>query len=197
MNKKVIIGTIVGLIAVIVLTIMNNDQSQVVAKSENQLTGTQSPQAVSEVETVADQELIINKSVTEEPVAQTATVNTKASEVVPEKKPTTKVQVFLFHSTQRCSTCIAIGRLAGETIYEYYQPELRDGKIEFREVNIDLPENKALAQKFQASGSALFINKIINGQDDINEDTTVWRLTSNPDQFKSYLKNKINNLIGK
>jgi len=56
---------------------------------------------------------------------------------------------------------------------------------------------KALAQKFQASGSALFINKIINGQDDINEDTTVWRLTSNPDQFKSYLKNKINNLIGK
>ncbi len=87
--------------------------------------------------------------------------------------------------------------MSGETVYEYFQPELRDGKIEFREINIDLPENKALAQKFQASGSALFINAIYNGQDNINEDTRVWRLTQDEVQFKSYLKDKINNLLGK
>lgn len=32
-----------------------------------------------------------------------------------------KVEVFLFHATQRCTTCIAIGRLAGETVNEYFQ----------------------------------------------------------------------------
>jgi len=108
-----------------------------------------------------------------------------------------KVQIFTFHATQRCTTCIAIGKLSGETIEEYYQEELKSGKIEVREINIDLPENKELAEKFQASGSSLKINAIYDGQDHISEDTAVWRLTSNPDQFKSYLKNKIDNLLGK
>jgi len=114
--------------------------------------------------------------------------------------PTTKadkVEVFLFHATQRCTTCISIGRLAGETVNEYFQPEIKSGKIEFREINIDLPENKELATKFQASGSSLFLNAISNGQDNIAEDVNVWRLTQNETQFKSYLKEKIDNLLGK
>jgi len=113
------------------------------------------------------------------------------------KQSADKVQVYLFHATQRCITCITIGKYAGETVYEYFQPELRDGKIEFREINIDLPENKELAQKFQASGSALFINAISNEQDNISEDTRVWRLTQDEIQFKSYLKNKLKTLLGK
>lgn len=108
-----------------------------------------------------------------------------------------KVEVFLFHGTQRCATCIAIGKLAGETINEYFQPELREGRIEFKEINIDLPENQALAEKFQASGSALFINSIIKGKDHIEQDAKVWRLTQDEAQFKSYLKNKLDNLLGK
>lgn len=108
-----------------------------------------------------------------------------------------KVEVFLFHATQRCTTCIAIGRLAGETVNEYFQSELKDGKIEFREVNIDLTENKTLAEKFQASGSSLFLNAISDGKDNIAEDVNVWRLTQNPTRFKNYLKGKIDNLLGK
>ncbi len=102
-----------------------------------------------------------------------------------------KIQVFMFHSTQRCVTCIAIGKLANETVQEYFSSELTNGKIEFQEINIDLPENKELAQKFQASGSSLFINPIYNNQDHISQDTNIWRLTSNPNQFKSYLKSKL------
>jgi len=107
-----------------------------------------------------------------------------------------KVQVFLFHATQRCPTCIAIGKLAGETVDEYFQPELKNGKIEFREINIDLPENRELAQKFQVSGSSLFINAIYNNQDNISQDTRVWRLTQDEAQFKSYLKDKLKELLG-
>jgi len=108
-----------------------------------------------------------------------------------------KVEVFLFHATQRCITCITIGKLAGETVNEYFQPELRGGQIEFREINTDLPENKDLAKKFQASGSSLFINAIVNGKDNITEDTKVWRLVSDKAQFKNYLKDEIDNLLGK
>ena len=74
---------------------------------------------------------------------------------------------------------------------------MRDGKIEFREINVDLPENKELVRKFQAGGLSLYINAIYNGEDNIAEDTRVWRLISSEAQFKSYLKDKIDNLLGK
>lgn len=108
-----------------------------------------------------------------------------------------KIQVFLFHATQRCSSCINIGKFAGETVSEYFQQELKDGKIEFKEINIDLPENRELAEKFKAAGSVLYINVIAEGKDNIEEDTMVWRLTTNNEQFKSYLKDKLNKLFGK
>lgn len=114
--------------------------------------------------------------------------------VMPEKDI---VQVYLFHSTQRCGTCIAIGELARETINEHYQSELREGRVEFREINIDLPESRALAEKFQASGSALYINDYAGGKDNIKEDVKVWRLTDDESGFKKYLKGEIDRLLGK
>jgi len=117
--------------------------------------------------------------------------NTKVTKIRPDK-----IEVFLFHATQRCNTCITIGKYAGETVAESFQPEIWEGRIEFKEINIDLPENKTLVQKFQASGSSLFINVITSGQDNISEDTTVWRLTQDKAQFKIYLKNKLDNLLG-
>ena len=111
--------------------------------------------------------------------------------------PAQKVEVFLFHRTQRCTTCIAIGKLSGQTVQERFGPEVLSGKIVFREVNIDEPENKALAEKFKASGSSLFINAIRNGNDNIQEDMEVWRLTGDQAAFKNYLTGKINVLLGK
>lgn len=108
-----------------------------------------------------------------------------------------KVQVFLFHATKRCSTCIAIGKLAAETVNERFQDELKSGKIEFREVNIDLPQNKELTEKFQAGGSALYLNAVRGLQDNIEQDAKVWRLTGNPVAFKDYLEDRINILLGK
>jgi hypothetical protein len=108
-----------------------------------------------------------------------------------------KVEVFLFHRTQRCATCIAIGKLSGQTVEERFGQEVMSGKVVFREVNIDEPQNKELAEKFQAGGSALFINTIRDGSDNIQEDMNVWRLAGDEETFKKYLADKINTLLGK
>jgi hypothetical protein len=107
------------------------------------------------------------------------------------------VQVYLFHPTHRCTTCITIGRYARETVTDYYQEELAAGKIEFREINMEMPENEALVSKFQASGSSLFINARRGGKDSIAEDADVWRLAGDEAAFKDYLKGKLDNLLGK
>lgn len=112
-----------------------------------------------------------------------------------QSQPENRVQVFVFHATQRCPSCVAIGKFASSTINEFFRSELASGQIEFREVNIDLLENKELAQKFRAAGSSLFINSIKNGQDNIQEDTDVWRYVFQEEQFKAYLKEKISGLL--
>ena len=129
---------------------------------------------------------------------QSAVSGVKSNSEIAETKnvkPAEKLQVFLFHATQRCSSCIAIGKYAKETVEQKFPEELKSGKIEFREINIDLPENKELATKFGATGSVLFINPVIDGKDNIKEDTQVWRLVSNEQGFIDYLSGKIKNLI--
>jgi hypothetical protein len=112
-----------------------------------------------------------------------------------QTKPAEKVQIFLFHNTKRCSSCVAIGKYAKKTVEQNFQKEVNTGKIEFREINIDLPENKELANKFKAAGSALFLNAIIDGQDNIKEDTQVWRLVSNEQAFVDYLSDKLGGML--
>ncbi|MCX6789350.1 MAG: nitrophenyl compound nitroreductase subunit ArsF family protein [Candidatus Gribaldobacteria bacterium] len=121
----------------------------------------------------------------------------KPLQVATNNQKADKIEVFLFHATQRCPTCIRIGQLAKATLEERFPEQLKSGKIYFREINIDFPENKALAEKFQATGSALFINAIRNGQDNIKEDTMVWQLASGDSvKYKDYLANKLNNILG-
>ena len=113
------------------------------------------------------------------------------------KKIADKIEVYYFHRTARCYSCNTLSQYTRETIEQRFSEEIKSGKIEFREINIDLPENKNVATKFQASGSSLFINAIKDGQDDISQDTSVWRLLDNKSQFENYLANKINSLLGK
>ncbi|MCX6721607.1 MAG: nitrophenyl compound nitroreductase subunit ArsF family protein [Candidatus Staskawiczbacteria bacterium] len=90
-----------------------------------------------------------------------------------------------------------LGKLTGEAVNERFADDVKSGLVEFREINIDLPENKALAEKFQASGSVLFFNSIKNGVDNMQDDANVWGLTGNTDEFKSYITKKVNTLLGR
>lgn len=106
-----------------------------------------------------------------------------------------KLEVYYFHRTARCYSCKTIGQYVRETMEEKYGRQIKDGLIDFRELNVELPENKDIAKKYQASGSSLFINRVIDGNDNIEQDTNVWRLLSDEDKFKKYLEDKINTYL--
>lgn len=107
-----------------------------------------------------------------------------------------KLEVYYFHRTARCYSCKTIGQYVRETMEEKYSQQIKDGLIDFRELNVELLENKEIAKKYQASGSSLFINQIIDDKDNIEQDTNVWRLLGNKTKFKSYLENKIDSYLG-
>jgi len=114
----------------------------------------------------------------------------------PKLKIAEKLAVYNFHSTARCYSCQTLGRLVADLMAEKYSQEINEGKIDYRQINVDLPENKEIAKKYQATGSSLYINQIINGQDNITQDTNVWRYISDEAQFKKYLGDKIDSSLG-
>jgi hypothetical protein len=60
------------------------------------------------------------------------------------------VEIIQFHSEHRCVTCLKIEELTKETIKSY-------SGISFKLINVDDAKNEKMAEKFEASGTAVFI----------------------------------------
>jgi hypothetical protein len=74
----------------------------------------------------------------------------------------------------------------------YFVDEVKKGKITFQVINVDKKENEALAEKFEASGTSLFLNVIKNGKE-TKLDLTEFAFMKGNDQdaFSKELKAKI------
>ena len=102
-----------------------------------------------------------------------------------------KVEVYHFHATRQCVTCKTVGSFSEETVNTYFVDELKSGKLVYGRINIDLPENKALVDKYEAKGSSLIIGIYgKNGSFTKQEDTNVWYKMDKTD-FTNYLKGVI------
>ena len=108
------------------------------------------------------------------------------------------IEVFDFHTTNRCITCKAIESNTQYTLETYFAKELEGGKITFKVVNIDDKENYELAKKFKASGTSLFLN-IINPEKEKQIDLTAFAFTygKKKEMFSEKLKNKIEKQLEK
>ncbi len=107
--------------------------------------------------------------------------------------PSNKIEVIDFHSTNRCKTCNAIETNTKYTLEKYFADELESGEITFQTVNIDEKENYAMAEKFEAAGTSLFLNVIKDGKEtQIN--LTNFAFLKNKDKlaYSKELKSKIN-----
>ncbi len=132
---------------------------------------------------------LINNSSTQKPIE-------KKEEDRSEITNAEKIEVIHFYTTQQCWACITLGELSLKTIEEKFPNEYEKGIITFQDINVDLAENKELVSKYQARGSSLFINAIVDGEDNIEEDVAVWRLIGNEKQYIEYLSEKLNGFLG-
>lgn len=100
-----------------------------------------------------------------------------------------KVEVFHFHGTHQCSSCIAVGELAEKTVNTYFKDELESGKIVFGHVNGELAENAGLVQKYGVTGSSLWIGTYYaDGTFSKEENVNVWYKISDDVGYMEYLK---------
>ena len=103
-----------------------------------------------------------------------------------------KIEVIDFHTTHRCKTCLKIENNTKTLLQTAYKKEMKAGKISFRTINIDKKANYAIAERFEAAGTALFINVIKNGKEThIDLTDFAFMKAFNEKEFASQLKAKI------
>ena len=105
-----------------------------------------------------------------------------------------KIEVIDFHSTHRCMTCNAIEASTKYTLDTYFAKEVKEGKITFQVINVDKKENKKIAESFEASGTALYLNVISDGNEKHIDLTNFAFMKGNEHEaFAKELKIKIEN----
>jgi hypothetical protein len=115
------------------------------------------------------------------------TVNTENAEL-----KSTRLEVYCFHGTRQCATCKNMKANTKETLEKYFAEELKNGTIVFSIKDVDKEENYALAEKFEASGTALMFNKVEEGKEKIMDFSDfAFEKANNKEIFMSELKSMI------
>jgi hypothetical protein len=102
-----------------------------------------------------------------------------------------KVEVYHFHRNQQCTSCIAIGDLAEETVNTSFRDELASGRLVFAHVNYELPENAALVTKYNVTGSSLWIGVYDAEGFHKEQDIKVWYLIDDENAYSTHLSELI------
>jgi len=103
-----------------------------------------------------------------------------------------KIIAYYFHVTVRCHTCRTIERYSGEALKEAFPNELANGKIEWRPVNVQLPENRHFIKDYKLFTRSLVYVLVKDGkQVKYKVLGKTWELVGQEKWFKDYVKQEM------
>ncbi|MFH1702921.1 MAG: nitrophenyl compound nitroreductase subunit ArsF family protein [Nitrospirota bacterium] len=102
-----------------------------------------------------------------------------------------KVIAYYFHGTNRCTTCRTIERYSKEAIDRYFAQELKNGKLDFKPINVDEPENRHYIQDYQLYTRSLVLALYKDDKQlkwkNLSE---VWSYVRDQEKFYQYVKDE-------
>ena len=108
---------------------------------------------------------------------------------IPDAK---KVVVYYFHNTIRCATCMRIEEYSEFAILAGFSKELKNGTIEWRGVNMQMPENQHFVKDFQLHMSSLVVVLYKDGKQVAWRNLEkIWGHVGNIDDFVKYVQNNV------
>ena len=102
--------------------------------------------------------------------------------------PTTVI-AYYFHGNVRCVTCRTIEKYTHEALTSAFPDKLAASQLEWRIVNIDLPENEHFTEDYQLASSSVVLVSQKGGQQ-VTWTTLdrVWELVDDEVAFKKYVE---------
>ncbi|MCJ7821071.1 MAG: nitrophenyl compound nitroreductase subunit ArsF family protein [Bacteroidales bacterium] len=104
-----------------------------------------------------------------------------------------KVEVFYFHLTRRCVTCMAVENETRKSLEELYPDLMKKGTVSFASINLEEESSKAVAERCKVTGQTLLV---VSG--DVRIDLTdkgFMYATTSPEKLKEEIKKAISPLL--
>jgi hypothetical protein len=74
-----------------------------------------------------------------------------------ELTPASAVEVYYFHFTRRCVSCVNVQKATEKVLKDHYGKELENGSIVYHEINLSEPGSREIAQKLGVGRQALLV----------------------------------------
>lgn len=109
-----------------------------------------------------------------------------------------KVIAYYFHVTVRCTTCRAIESYSKEAIHSRFAEELAAGQLEWRLVNVQLPENRHFIQDYQLFTKSLVLVRTQDGQQkEYKVLNQTWELVGDKSAMQGYVEKEVRGFLRK
>jgi hypothetical protein len=114
-----------------------------------------------------------------------------AKGLVGENQETPELQVLVtyFYTTHRCPTCKKLEAYSRQAIEEGFPRELAEGKIRFRALNLDEPENSRYIEEYKLVTKSLIVSLHRNGKEIKWKNLPdIWKLVGDQEKFVEYVQ---------
>jgi|AntAceMinimDraft_16_1070373.scaffolds.fasta_scaffold13110_2 hypothetical protein len=102
-----------------------------------------------------------------------------------------KIEVYYFHYTRRCATCIAVENETKKILKELYPEKIKNEQIIFQSINLDQGKSEELAEKYKVAGQTLLF---VSGTKTVNLTNKAFMYARTPDKLKKEIKATIEQL---
>ena len=129
---------------------------------------------------------------------QAATPEPKEPTTASARADDSKIIAYYFHVNVRCTTCRMIEAYSKEVIHQRFAKEIASGRVEWRLVNIQTPENRHFVQDYQLFTKSLVLVLNKGGQQKeykVLNDT--WELVGDKAAMQGYVEKEVRNYLRK
>lgn len=107
-----------------------------------------------------------------------------------------KLIVYYFHTNFRCHSCVTIEKLARQAVTDGFSNELKNGRIEFREVNVEENGNEHFTKDYELYTKSVILSDMKNGKEASWKNLEkVWQLLQNEQKFIDYIQTEVKALL--
>ncbi len=114
----------------------------------------------------------------------------KPTLVTPSVHPR-RVIAYYFHTTYRCASCRAIEAYSREAIESAFAAEIKDGRLVWKTVNIEVKGNEHFVKDYKLyTKSLVLVNEVRGKPTEWKNLEKVWQLLQDKDKFLRYVQDE-------
>lgn len=106
------------------------------------------------------------------------------------------VVVYYFATTYRCHACRVLENYTKEAVETGFASLAGEGTVEFRQVDIQQPQNKHYIEQYQLYTKSVVVSQVTDGKETSWKNLDqVWTLLRDQNRFTAYVQNEVKALL--